>query len=201
MTRSAMLLTVSLSALTAVGASHVASAIPNGLPGTNISSAIVSVEEVAAKGGMAGGMGGGMAGGGMAGGGMAGGMAGGAASGMAGGMKGVAKQGTSKQSASKKGAKSNVSGKKTNIKNTNVKNTNIKNTNIRNTNVNVNTRGAVRAWGPRPYYGRTIAGVTLGTVIVAGAVGVVPVAPDPTLCWLWSDPSMTRGYWDYCVVP
>ena len=24
------------------------------------------------------------------------------------------------------------------------------------------------------------------------------VAPAPNLCWYWADPTMTRGYWDYC---
>jgi hypothetical protein len=51
----------------------------------------------------------------------------------------------------------------------------------------------------RPYYwGRIVAGVTLGTVIV---VNTVPPAPAPDLCWYWTSPSQTQGYWDYCVAP
>ena len=57
----------------------------------------------------------------------------------------------------------------------------------------------VRTWRHRPYYGRVFAGVVIGTIIVATAVAVIPVAPDPTLCWYWSDWSKSRGYWDYCV--
>jgi hypothetical protein len=50
----------------------------------------------------------------------------------------------------------------------------------------------------RPYFGTVVGGVALGTIIAATAVGVVPVAPAPNLCWYWVDPSRTRGYWDYC---
>ncbi|MEZ5821648.1 MAG: hypothetical protein R3D82_12670 [Xanthobacteraceae bacterium] len=77
----------------------------------------------------------------------------------------------------------------------------------RNVNVNVNRRTTVvaarpvRVWAPRPYYGTFIAGVALGTVIGATTVGVAPVAPGPNLCWFWSDPAMTLGYWDYCIAP
>jgi hypothetical protein len=56
----------------------------------------------------------------------------------------------------------------------------------------------VRPWAFRPYYGTVIAGVTLGTVIAATAVAVVPAAPASNLCWFWSDPAKTQGYWDYC---
>jgi hypothetical protein len=53
----------------------------------------------------------------------------------------------------------------------------------------------VRPWIRRPYYGRVIAGVTLGTVIAAAAV---PPAPSSEVCWYWSNSSHSRGYWDYC---
>jgi hypothetical protein len=56
---------------------------------------------------------------------------------------------------------------------------------------------AVRPW----YWGRAVAGVTIGTVIAATAVGVAPVAPSPTMCWIWTDNTKSRGYWDYCVPP
>jgi hypothetical protein len=55
-----------------------------------------------------------------------------------------------------------------------------------------------RPWVRRPYYGRVIAGVALGTLIAVTAYGVVPRRPAPDLCWYWADPSQTRGYWDYC---
>lgn len=76
-----------------------------------------------------------------------------------------------------------------------------RNTNVnvkKNTNVNVTVNRPVRVWTPRPHYGAIVAGVTLGTIIVVSAVGVAPPAPSPTLCWYWSDPTMTGGYWDYC---
>jgi hypothetical protein len=53
----------------------------------------------------------------------------------------------------------------------------------------------VRPWIRRPYYGRVIAGVTLGTVIAATAI---PPAPSSEVCWYWSNSSHSRGYWDYC---
>lgn len=56
-------------------------------------------------------------------------------------------------------------------------------------------RAYVRPWRRRPYYGRVVAGVALGTVIVAGAA---PRPPASDLCWYWSNSARTHGYWDYC---
>ena len=53
-----------------------------------------------------------------------------------------------------------------------------------------------RKWNRRPYYGTVIGGVALGTIV--GAAAYSAVAPAPNTCWYWADPSMTRGYWDYC---
>ena len=55
-----------------------------------------------------------------------------------------------------------------------------------------------RPWVRRPYYGTIFAGIALGTIITVAAVGVVPRRPSPELCWYWSDPSRSRGYWVYC---
>src|SRR5262249_35451392 len=55
-----------------------------------------------------------------------------------------------------------------------------------------------RPWVRRPYYGRIIAGVGLGTIIAVAAAGAVPARPAADLCWYWADPYRTRGYWDYC---
>lgn len=55
-----------------------------------------------------------------------------------------------------------------------------------------------RAWYRRPYYGRIIGGVALGTIIVVTAYGIAPPRPRPDLCWYWSDRDRTSGYWDYC---
>jgi hypothetical protein len=48
------------------------------------------------------------------------------------------------------------------------------------------------------YWGRVVAGVTLGTIIVVNAV---PPAPAPDLCWYWTTSGQTQGYWDYCTPP
>ena len=53
----------------------------------------------------------------------------------------------------------------------------------------------IRPWVPQPYYGVVIAGVTLGTVVAATSV---PPSPTFDVCWYWSNPPKTRGYWDYC---
>jgi hypothetical protein len=72
----------------------------------------------------------------------------------------------------------------------------------RRTNV-VNRRVVrpVRPWVRRPYYGRVVAGIALGSVIWATSAGIAPAAPGPNLCWYWSNDSKTRGYWDYCTPP
>jgi hypothetical protein len=85
-----------------------------------------------------------------------------------------------------------------------------RNTNVRvNRNTNIRVRRAttvrvarrpVRRWVRHPYYGRRVAGVALGTIIVVSA-RAVPLVPRSDLCWYWSNSSMTRGYWDYCVEP
>jgi hypothetical protein len=64
----------------------------------------------------------------------------------------------------------------------------------RNVHVRVGV-GVVRPWVRQPYFGTVVAGVALGTLIAATAV---PVAPAPNLCWYWTNPSQTQGYWDYC---
>lgn len=95
----------------------------------------------------------------------------------------------------------NINRNKNVNRNTNVNKNVNRNTNVnvkKNTNVNVNVNRPVRVWTPRPHYGAVVAGVTLGTIIVVSAAGAVPVAPSPTLCWYWTDPAMTGGYWDYC---
>ncbi len=56
----------------------------------------------------------------------------------------------------------------------------------------------VRPYRRRPYYGRVIAGVVIGSVITAAVAGSIPRAPSPDLCWYWHDSYQTEGYWDYC---
>jgi hypothetical protein len=57
------------------------------------------------------------------------------------------------------------------------------------------TGAVVRPWVAAPYYGGVVAGVTLGTLVAATAP---PPPPSPALCWFWSSPAHTQGYWDYC---
>ncbi len=83
-------------------------------------------------------------------------------------------------------------GDKHNNKNNNNKNWNNKNWN----NKKVVVVRPYRKWNKRDYYGRVVGGVALGTVL--GAAAYSAMAPAPGLCWYWYDPTMTRGYWDYC---
>lgn len=56
----------------------------------------------------------------------------------------------------------------------------------------------VRPWRTRPYYGTLIGGIALGSLLAASYYYSHPAPPGPGLCWYWSSPSHTRGYWDYC---
>ena len=70
-----------------------------------------------------------------------------------------------------------------------------------NKHIYVGPRGGrvyVRGWNRRPYYGTIIAGVALGTILGVAIAGSAPPPPASNLCWYWTDPSRTRGYWDYC---
>jgi hypothetical protein len=59
----------------------------------------------------------------------------------------------------------------------------------------------VQPWYRKPHYGQFFGGVVLGSILTAGAIGVAPPPPSPDLCWYWTDPYRTRGYWDYCPPP
>lgn len=56
----------------------------------------------------------------------------------------------------------------------------------------------VRHWSRKPHYGDFFAGVALGTILGVATAGIAPPPPSSELCWYWTDPSRTRGYWDYC---
>lgn len=76
------------------------------------------------------------------------------------------------------------------------------NKNYSNKNIYVNKhRGYVRNWKHRPYYGQFFGGIVLGSILTAAIAGVPPPPPRPDLCWYWSDPYRSRGYWDYCYYP
>jgi hypothetical protein len=57
---------------------------------------------------------------------------------------------------------------------------------------------ALRPWRHRPHYGRIVAGVTLGTILAVMLANTIPPPPAPDLCWYWTSPAHTHGYWDYC---
>jgi len=54
----------------------------------------------------------------------------------------------------------------------------------------------------RPYRwppGRAIAyGAAIGFVAAATAAAYAPPPPQPGLCWYYTDPSRTNGFWDVC---
>jgi hypothetical protein len=87
-------------------------------------------------------------------------------------------------------------------KNTNVnrnRNTNVNRNVNRNVNVNVNVRHRGYGWrGAR--WGAVAFGVVMGTAIIV-AYNTPPIAPNPELCWTWSNSALTRGYWYYCSGP
>jgi hypothetical protein len=67
---------------------------------------------------------------------------------------------------------------------------------VRGPNGAVAVRGPIyRPYVRAPYYGSIVAGVAIGTLIVAS---VPPPAPAPELCWYWSNSMNSQGYWDYC---
>jgi hypothetical protein len=68
---------------------------------------------------------------------------------------------------------------------------------VRNTTV-VARRGG---WA-RPYRwprgGAIAAGAAIGFVAAATAVAWAGQPPAPGMCWYYTDPSRTQGFWDYC---
>ena len=56
---------------------------------------------------------------------------------------------------------------------------------------------AVRPW----YWGRVVAGVTIGAVVVVAVANAAPKPLSSQLCWFWTDHTKTRGYWNYCTPP
>src|SRR5262245_30889261 len=56
----------------------------------------------------------------------------------------------------------------------------------------------VRPWHRRPHYGVLIGGIALGAVLAGSYYYAHPAPPQPGLCWYWSSPARSHGYWDYC---
>jgi hypothetical protein len=50
-------------------------------------------------------------------------------------------------------------------------------------------------WGPG---GAIAAGAAIGFVGAATAAAWAGAAPGPNLCWYYTDPSRTQGFWDAC---
>ena len=62
--------------------------------------------------------------------------------------------------------------------------------------------GGVRWARPGHYYwprgGAIAAGAAIGFVTAATAAAWAGAAPAPGMCWYYTDPSRTQGFWDYC---
>jgi hypothetical protein len=72
-------------------------------------------------------------------------------------------------------------------------------------NVAVRSRTVVRGGGwarPGNYWwrpgGAVAAGAAIGFVAAATAVAWAGAAPGPNMCWYYTDPSRTAGFWDAC---
>jgi len=72
-------------------------------------------------------------------------------------------------------------------------------------NVAVRSNTVVRGGGwarPGNYYwprgGAIAAGAAIGFVTAATAAAWAGSAPAPGMCWYYTDPSRTQGFWDYC---
>ena len=62
--------------------------------------------------------------------------------------------------------------------------------------------GPVRWARPGHYYwrrgGAIAAGAAIGVVAAATAAAWAGQPPAPGMCWYYTDPSRTQGFWDYC---
>ncbi|HMM91799.1 hypothetical protein [Bradyrhizobium sp.] len=56
-------------------------------------------------------------------------------------------------------------------------------------------RPAAYGW---PRGGAIAAGAAIGMVTAATAAAWAGAAPAPGMCWYYTDPSRTQGFWDYC---
>ena len=70
---------------------------------------------------------------------------------------------------------------------------------VRNTAVVAGRGGWARpGWYGWPRGGAIAAGAAIGFVSAATAVAWAGAAPAPGMCWYYTDPSRTQGFWDYC---
>ncbi|MDE5460332.1 hypothetical protein GWG67_06525 [Bradyrhizobium sp. CSS354] len=49
-----------------------------------------------------------------------------------------------------------------------------------------------------PRGGAIAASAAIGFVSAATAAAWAGAAPAPGMCWYYTDPSRTQGFWDYC---
>jgi hypothetical protein len=59
-------------------------------------------------------------------------------------------------------------------------------------------RRARPGWYRWPAGGAIAAGAAIGFVTAATAATWAGAAPAPGMCWSYTDPSRTQGFWDYC---
>lgn len=59
-------------------------------------------------------------------------------------------------------------------------------------------RWARPGWYGWPRGGAIAAGAAIGMVTAATAAAWAGAAPAPGMCWYYTDPSRTQGFWDYC---
>ena len=59
-------------------------------------------------------------------------------------------------------------------------------------------RWARPGWYRWPAGGAIAAGAALGFVTAASAAAWAGAAPAPGMCWYYTDPSKTQGFWDSC---
>jgi len=60
------------------------------------------------------------------------------------------------------------------------------------------TRWARPGWYGWPVGGAIAAGAAIGVVSATGATAWAGAPPAPGMCWYYTDPSKTQGFWDYC---
>jgi hypothetical protein len=68
----------------------------------------------------------------------------------------------------------------------------------RTTVVRPGVRWARPGWYRWPVGGAIAAGAAVGFVTAATASAWAGAAPAPGMCWYYTDPTRTQGFWDYC---
>lgn len=69
----------------------------------------------------------------------------------------------------------------------------------RTTVVRPGGRWARPGWYRWPVGGAIAAGAAIGFVTAATAAAWAGAPPTPVMCWYYTDPSRTQGFWDYCA--